>query len=160
MPGNDFLRDQLRRERERADREGRRADHQRRRGNWSYGIMVVAVIGIIVTGYLWFKADNQANELNRDLAESQKSSSQRFEDQRAGYERQLAREKRINDVYSERITRLWSLNAQLLGSLNWERDKAGELAAENIHIWRRNRDLQEDKQRLRENWTSELGIEQ
>ncbi|NRB56086.1 MAG: hypothetical protein HRU39_08935 [Salinicola sp.] len=113
MPGSESLHDQVRRERERADRESGRADHQRRRGNVSYGLMVVSVIGVIVTGYLWFNADSRANELERALSVAEKTGQQRLEDQaadyeyrldmqEADYERQLAREKRINDVYSER----------------------------------------------------------
>ncbi|WP_110647595.1 hypothetical protein [Salinicola peritrichatus] len=153
MPGTEFLTEQVRRERERGDRE-------RRRGNWSYGLMVVAVIGAIVVGYLWFKADNRVGELTREIASQQADYKRRLDDQAADYKRQLAREKRINDDYSARITRLWAANAVAVGSLIYERKKAGDLAADNKRIWRRNRDLQEDKQRMRENWTSELSIDQ
>lgn len=130
MPGVEFLRDQVARERERADRE-------RRRGNWSYGIMVCALIVAIVMGYLWFLADNRADD----------------------YGRQLVREKRINDESSRRIVRLWSANSMLVGSVTYERGQAGRYEARSIQTQRKVDDLREDVERLRTNWTSELGVD-
>ena len=141
MPGVEFLRDQVARERERADRE-------RRRGNWSYGIMVCALIVAIVVGYLWFRADNRAEELGRDMVA-----------QKQEHDRQLDREKRINDESSRRIARLWSANSMLVGSVTYERSQAGRYEARSIQTQRKVDDLREDVERLRTNWTSELGVD-
>lgn len=83
---------------------------------------------------------------------NQASVERDLEDARREHEKQEAQA-------DAQIANLWATNAQLFGSLIWERRQAGAYEAKGIKTQRQVNDLREDVDRLRSNWTSELGIE-